>query len=127
MRPTSWLAACVLCAVAGASPVQAQSAPPAQAGGKTTVGSQSLAPAAPPQAPPALTEAQQCSVERHALQAQVVELRARVVELQTALDRQALAAERQRLEGTLPIAPGWQWDWQTLRMVPAATTQTEPR
>lgn len=110
MRITSWLAACVLVA-AGASPAVAQSAPPAQ----------------DVPTPPALSEAQQCAVERLALQQQVVELRARVVELQTALDRQALAAERTRLEGTLPMAPGWRWDWTTLRMVPAATTQTEPR
>lgn len=111
MRITSWLAACAL-VVAGASPVAAQTEPPAQ-DAKTP--------------PPALSAAQQCEVERVALQAQVVELRARVMELQTALDRQALAAERTRLEGTLPMAPGWRWDWTTLRMVPAATTQTEPR
>ena len=80
--------------------------------------------AAPPQTPPALTAAQACDVERHALQAQVVELRARVVELQTQLDRQALARERTRIEGALPIPPGWRWDWQTLRMV---AKETEPR
>lgn len=102
MKSSSWLAACVLC-LACASHAGAQSAPPAQ--DVTT--------------PPALTELQQCGVERVALQAQVVELRARVVELQTALDRQAIAAERQRIEGTLPIASGWRWDWSTLRMVPA--------
>ena len=104
MKSSSWLAACVLC-LACASHAGAQSAPPAQ--DVTT--------------PPALSELQQCGVERLALQAQVVELRARVVELQTALDRQALAAERTRLEGTLPMAPGWRWDWPTLRMVPART------
>lgn len=105
MRITSWLAACAL-VVAGASPVAAQTAPPAQ-DAKTP--------------PPALSAAQQCDVERVALQAQVVELRARVVELQTQLDRSALATERQRLEGTLPMVPGWRWDWPTLRMVPART------
>lgn len=117
MKTASWLAACVL-VVAGASPAVAQSAPPAQDGrvvGQTLEGHTST----PATEPPALSAAQQCDVERVSLQAQVVELRARVVELQTALDRQALAAERQRLEGTLPIAPGWRWDWPTLRMVPA--------
>lgn len=74
--------------------------------------------APPPQAPPALSAAQACEVERVALQAQVVELRAKLMELQTQLDRQALAAERTRIEGTLPIPAGWRWDWQTLRMVP---------
>lgn len=102
MRSRGWLAVCVLL-LACASHAGAQSAPPAQD--------------AP--TPPALTELQQCGVERVALQQQVVELRARVVELQTALDRQALAAERSRIEGTLPIPPGWRWDWSTLRMVPA--------
>lgn len=74
--------------------------------------------------PPALSALQQCQVEHVALQAQVVELRAKLVELQTALDRQALAAERTRLEGTLPIQPGWRWDWAQLRMV---AKETEPR
>lgn len=116
-RLTSWAAGLVL-ALACASRAGAQAAPPAQADGQTTVGSQALAPASPPQTPPALTAAQACDVERHALQVQVVELRAKLVELQTQIDRQALAAERARIEGTLPIPPGWRWDWQTLRMVP---------
>lgn len=119
MRITSWLAACAL-VLACASHAGAQSTPPAQDGrvvGQTLEGRTST----PATEPPALSAAQQCDVERVALQAQVVELRARVVELQTALDRQALAAERQRLEGTLPMVPGWRWDWPTLRMVPART------
>ena len=101
----SWAAALAL---ACASHASAQTAPPSQA-------------------PPALTAAQACEVERHALQAQVVELRAKVVELQTALDRQALAQARQRIEGTLPVPAGWRWDWATLRFLPVATTETEPR
>ncbi len=127
MRSRGWLAACVLL-LACASHAGAQSAPPAQDG---RIVSQTLegrtSPPADVTTPPALSAAQQCEVERVALQAQVVELRARVMELQTALDRQALAAERTRIEGTLPMASGWRWDWTTLRMVPAATTQTEPR
>ena len=99
-RLTSWAAGLGLL-VACASHVFAQTAPPAQV-----------------PTPPALSELQQCSVERHALQAQVVELRAKLVELQTQIDRQALAAERTRIEGTLPIPAGWRWDWATLRMVP---------
>lgn len=101
MSRTGWLVGLLLLGLACASHASAQSAPPAQ----------------DPPAPPALSEVQQCSVERVALQAQVVELRAKVVELQTLLDRQALAAERSRIEGTLPIPAGWRWDWATLRMV----------
>ncbi len=127
MRIASWAAGLWLL-LACTSHASAQAAPPAQADGQTTVGSQGLAPAQPAQTPPALTAAQACDVERHALQVQVVELRARVVELQTALDREALARERTRIEGTLPIPPGWRWDWQTLRMVPAPEVkETEPR
>ena len=82
------------------------------------VGAQSLPPAQDAPAPPALSELQQCDVERLALQAQIVELRQQLVTLQTERDRQVLAAERQRIEGTLPIPAGWRWDWQTLRLVP---------
>lgn len=101
MRIASWGVGLVLL-LACASHASAQAAPPAPV-------------------PPALSEAQQCSVERLALQQQVVELRAQLVALQTQVDREALARERVRLEGTLPIAAGWRWDWQTLRMV-----QVEP-
>lgn len=84
-------------------------------------GAQDAPPA--PVAPPALSELQQCSVERVALQAQVVELRAQLVALQTQTDREALARERVRLEGTLPIPTGYRWDWQTLRLVPVAAVE----
>lgn len=106
MSRASWGGGLVL-VLACASHASAQTAPPAPV-------------------PPALSEAQQCSVERLALQAQVVELRAKVVELQTALDRQALAAERSRIEGTLPIPAGSRWDWATLRMVPVSVAPKEP-
>lgn len=105
MSRLSWGVGLVL-VLAGASPAHAQTAPPAPA-------------------PPALSAAQQCSVERLALQSQVVELRAQLVALQTQIDRQALAAERVRLEGTLPIPTGFRWDWQTLRLVPV--TPEAPR
>lgn len=101
MRSRGWLAACVLL-LACASHAGAQSAPPAQ--DVTT--------------PPALSELQQCSVERVALQQQVVELRAKVVELQTALDRLVLERERVRLEQGLQLPAGWQFDWQQLRPTP---------
>lgn len=123
MRITSWLAACAL-VLACASHAGAQTAPPAQDGrvvGQTLEGRTST----PATEPPALSAAQQCDVERVALQAQVVELRARVVELQTALDRQALARERARVEHGLQLPAGWQFDWQQLRPV-AASPRTAP-
>lgn len=101
MKSTSWLAACALL-LACASHAWAQSAPLAQ--DVTT--------------PPALSELQQCGVERVALQAQVVDLRAKVVELQTALDRIMLERERMRLEQGLQLPAGWQFDWQQLRPTP---------
>lgn len=104
MSTSGWLAGLLL-GLACASHASAQPAPPAQ------------------DTPPALSELQQCSVERLALQAQVVELRAQLVALQTQVDRQALATERSRIEGTLPISAGWRWDWATLRAVP---TTKEP-
>lgn len=107
---TSWAAGLVL-ALACASHAGAQSA-------------------SPPQATPALSEAQVCEVERVALKAEVVELRARVAQLQTLLDRQVVEAERRRVEGLLPAAPGFRWDWPSLRLVPAEPApplQTEPR
>jgi len=107
LRIVSWLAACALLLTC-ASHAGAQPAPPAQA-------------------PPALTDLQQCSVERVALQMQLVELRAHLVALQTQIDREALAKERARIEGTLPIPAGQRWDWPTLRMVPAPPARTEPR
>lgn len=107
MRRASWGVGLVLL-LACASHAGAQTAPPAPV-------------------PPALSAAQQCDVERVALQGQVVELRAKVVELQTLLDRQALAAERQRIVGTLAIPAGWRWDWQTLRAVEAPPETETPR
>lgn len=106
MRRTSWRVVVLGLGLACASHVGAQAPPPAQD-----------VPAAP-----ALSAAQQCDVERLALQGQVVELRAKVVELQTLLDRQALERERARVEHTLPVVTGWRWDWGTLRMVPAKET-----
>lgn len=82
--------------------------------------------APPAPVPPALSAAQQCDVERVALQMQVVELRAQLVALQTQIDREALARERVRLEGTLALPAGWRWDWQTLRMVPDPAPTKEP-
>lgn len=126
MRSRGWLAACVLL-LACASHAGAQSAPPAQDG---RIVSQTLegrtSPPADVTTPPALSDLQQCGVERVALQAQVVELRARVVELQTQLDRQAVERERMRVEGTLPVPAGWRWDWPTLQMVPAQAPATDP-
>lgn len=104
-RYRSWLA--VLLVLACASHAGAQTAPPASAS-------------------PALPAAQQCDVERVALQAQVVELRARVVELQTQLDRLALERERARVEATLTIPAGHRWDWQTLQLVPVAPEAPRP-
>jgi hypothetical protein len=65
---------------------------------------------------PTLPPAQQCEIERVALQGQVVELRAQLVALQTQIDREALARERARVE---PKADGQRWDWSLLRFVQA--------
>jgi len=107
-----------------ASHAGAQAAPPAPVLSESKLGVPSNVTQLP-QTPPALSELQQCSVERLALQGQVVELRAQLVALQTQIDREALARERVRLEGTLPIAAGWRFDWQTLRLVPV--TPEAPR
>jgi len=104
---TSWGVGLVLL-LACASHARGQTAPPAPV-------------------PAALSEVQQCSVERVALQMQVVELRLQLVALQTQIDREARARERALLEGTLPIPAGQAWDWATLRMVPAVPAETEPR
>ena len=69
---------------------------------------------------PTLPPAQQCEVDRVALQDQVVQLRAQLVAAQTQIDRQALAAERARIEGTLPKLDGQRWDWTQLRYVPVS-------
>lgn len=103
---TSWGVGLVVL-LACASHASGQTAPPAQ------------------DAPLALSELQQCSVERLALQAQVVELRAQLVALQTQIDRQALAAERSRIEGTLALPTGYRWDWATLTAVPTTPAPKE--
>jgi hypothetical protein len=76
---------------------------------------------------PTLPAAQQCEVDRVALQEQVVQLRAQLVAAQTQIDRQALAAERARIEGTLPKVDGQRWDWTSLRYVPATPGEQGPK
>lgn len=90
------------------------------------VGAQSPSPAQDAPAPPALSAAQQCEVDRVLLQQQVVELRAQLVAAQTQLDRVVLERERTRIEGTLPAHDGYTWDWATGRYVAREGAQRSP-